>query len=139
MKEKHLYLMLGAAVSALGGVFWLDSHLKPEPEQVNWARRWAEGSSIDGKVKHYIQRNGNHLYVANAEHGTVMFLDADNNGFPEQEVYFTEEVIKVDCREELRRGGWIHEFSNNPLLTSYGAPEFKPISTKFLKEQRIPR
>lgn len=121
--------VLGIAGICLAGVIGL-RHLqpKPEPEKPNYARIYANLQS-DGEVRHYVQRDGTHLYVAEkwfecdgqTKKRRISYItDRDNNGFPERELVIT------GCGS-----GWIRKFSNNPSINEYsGMPEFSPINTE---------
>jgi len=124
-KVKHLKLGLRASILALATAIGVSIYTRPEPEKPNWSRIQAEMVSRDGGVKHFIQRNGSHVYVAKTDYGSAIFVDGDNNGFPELE------LALIDSG-----GGWTSKYSNNPSMTSYGVPDIKPISTRYFGEKK---
>lgn len=130
-KTKQMWRSLGLAVALGIAAIGLHFATKPEPVKPNWTRRLAEISAeYPTKPKHYIQRNGVHVYVAERwfededpdtkKRGTVYWIDNDNNGFPELELGLTG-----------YGAGWIKKYSNNPPMTSYGQPDLNPIEERF--------
>lgn len=133
--EFNRYLLKsGAALIALASALWgLYYYTRPVPERPNWGRNLALFSSVDGKVRPYLQRNGSHLYLAKTDYGTVQYLDADNNGFPDRQLALIEPTLHQECvcTEAKSSGGWIAEFSNNPRVDRTGAPDLRPTAVRY--------